>query len=171
MRVSVRMYLGKQSILIERAVEDVYRMAEKYPTFVRFFLEGSRILEESESSMKVRVRSRLPGGMQTSWEGTGVKVPHRFLRFQQTQGLLKGLVASWSFVPMDMGTKVTIMTRFTKRWLTPLGERLFGKYVVETTTQRILGELKAASENPVANAQHALTGPSAYYYSDNAQVR
>lgn len=141
------MYLGKRSILLEQTVQDVYRMAETYPTFVRFFLEGSCILEQSERSMRVKVYSCLLGRVRTSWEGIGVKVPYRFLRFQQTQGLLNGLIARWSFVSTGRGTRVTIMTRFTKRWLTPLGERWFGKYIVEPTTQRILEELKVALES------------------------
>ena len=153
------MYMGKRSIFIERTIQDVYHIAEKYPTFVRFFLEGSRILEESEHSVRVRVKNRLPGGMQTSWEGAGVKVPYRFFRFQQTEGLLKGLVARWSFVPCGSRTKVTIMTRFTKRWFSPLGERLFGRYLVEPTTQRILEELKTASESSRLDVQHVSTQP------------
>ena len=139
------MYITKRSIVIDRELKNVYEVAETYPTFVGFFLEGTRILDKSDDHLKVEVHNRL-FGFRTHWQGEGVKRQYRNIRFRQTQGLLTNLLARWSFLPVGKKTKVTIMTRFSKWWLTPLGEQYFGKFIVEKVTQGILEELKLKSE-------------------------
>ena len=149
------MYIGKRSIIINRDLPSVYKMAETYPGFVNFFLQGSRILKSDDRELRVEVHSRLLF-FKTSWRGEGVKRNCRFIRFRQTQGLLKGLIARWSFLPTEAGvTKVRIMTHFKKLWFTPIGERYFGKYIVEITTQKILNALKIKSENMMGSNENS----------------
>lgn len=140
------MYIGKQSVNISKRRERVYEVALTYPTFVRFFLNGSRVLSEDDKKILVEVHSKL-FGRSTSWQGEGIKVPLKTIRFIQTKGMFKGLRARWSFVPKSSSeTKVTICTSFKKRFLTSFGERLVGTLVVEKTTARILRELKRQVE-------------------------
>lgn len=140
------MYIGKQSIQINRAPERVYEIAETYPKFVSFFLDGSKILSSDDRNLLVEVHSRLLG-LKTSWKGKGIKVPKRSIRFTQTEGLFRGLTARWSFVPRsDSETRVTICTSFRKRFLSPIGESFVGRFIVEKVTARLLRELKERSE-------------------------
>jgi len=140
------MYIGKRSIRINRPANEVYHVAKTYPRFVSFFLKESRILSEDEKKLLVEVHSVL-FGQPTMWHGEGIKKPPKSIQFTQIKGLFKGLKARWSFVSSDSNeTKVTICTSFKKRFLTPLGERLLGVFVVEKTTARILEELKKRTE-------------------------
>ena len=139
------MFLAKQTTFIRQDLSLVYSIAETYPNFVRFFRSGSRALRQGKDSLQVEIHGAL-FGFPISWQGDGLKRQDRYIRFIQTRGLLKGLVAGWSFLSVGSDTKVTIMTYFNKGWLTPLGERYFGKYVVEKVSRGILQELKAQSE-------------------------
>ena len=140
------MYIGKQGIEIECSRSTVFRVAKSYPTFVRFFLEGSRILAEDNDTLYVEVHSRLLG-LKTSWRGEGKKIPEKAIRFTQTKGLFRGLVARWSFIEKSPSlTKVRICTAFDKGFLTSFGERVLGKHLVERVTAKLLSELKFKSE-------------------------
>lgn len=140
------MYIGKQSAKINRDVERVYKVAATYPSFVSFFLKGSRVLFGDDKKLFVEVHSKL-FGLRTTWYGEGVKAPFKVIQFIQTKGLFKGLRARWSFISKEPNeTKVTICTSFRKPYLTPLGERLVGNFVVEKITAKILTELKRHSE-------------------------
>lgn len=140
------MYIGKQKITIKQSVDRVYNVAKTYPSFVSFFLRGSKILSEDERTIFVEVHSRLLG-LRTSWRGEGVKLPCKYIRFTQTKGLFQGLIARWSFVADGRdSTRVSICTSFRKPFLTPIGERVLGTFIVEKVTGRILSELKRQSE-------------------------
>ncbi len=140
------MYIGKQSIRITQDVDRVYSIARTYPSFVSFFLDGSKILFQDEKTLLVQVQTRLLG-LKTSWFGSGIMTPPKRIQFSQTKGLFRGLKARWSFVPNGRNeTKVTICTSFSKPLLSPVGERLLGIFLVERVTARILSELKGKSE-------------------------
>lgn len=140
------MYIGKSSIRINGGRPAVYKVATTYPNFVSFFLEGSRRLLQDESTIQVEVHSKLLG-LKTKWQGVGQKRFARSIRFIQTQGLFKGLTARWSFVGIGKEeTKVSICTSFRKPLLSPLGELLVGRFLVERITSKILNELQRQCE-------------------------
>lgn len=142
------MYIGRQSSYITLDIDKVYEIARTYPTFVPFFLKGSRVLSEDNRRLHVEVHSKL-FGMKTVWRGRGLKKALKAIQFTQTQGTFRGLKARWSFLAKGRyETKVTICTSFKAPWLTPLGERLLGSLVVERVTSKILRELKRRCEYP-----------------------
>lgn len=137
------MYQGLSTIIIDRPLEKVYSKACTYPTFVRFFLNKSKIIYSDPKKIEVEVHARLFGFWRTKWQGEGIKSLNKSIDFLQTEGMFKNLKASWMFEPMNVSTKVSIQTTFSK----PLFERFLGEKLVERTTQRILQELKTACES------------------------
>lgn len=140
------MYKGVQSILIRAPRKKVYEIAEKYPSFVRFFSKRSRIVEQSNQHSYVVVCSRLLGLFPKRWRGRGVKKRYRKIEFVQTEGLFKGLKAIWLFKNLKNGTRVFIRTSFSKPRIGNVGEWFLGRLLVESTTRKILSELKYAAE-------------------------
>ena len=141
------MFSGRQSIFIPFDREVVYKTAETYPYFVRFFLKDSRILEQSDEHIKVEVNTKLLGFFPSRWQGAGRKKRYQGIRFTQTKGLFKGLTALWQFSEVSQGTRVSIRTVFSKPQISRLGEWLLGKFVVEDTTRKILSELRNCLES------------------------
>lgn len=138
------MFTGIQTITIPVKKELVFKIAATYPTFVQFFERRSRILSKTDSEMSVEVHTKLFGFLRTKWEGKGYIDSNREIRFEQTEGLFKGLNALWTFNEDNRGTHVSIKTTFTKQ-LPLFIEAWLGKNVVEKTTKKILIELKNAS--------------------------
>jgi len=142
------------SVLIDAPHEVVYRMAEQYPTFVSRFRE-KRIVSQDEKQLIVQVSSSLLG-IPIHWRGVGVKEPMRSITFTQTQGLLKGLLASWSFTPAHQGTEVKIRVQFA--FPVPIFqvilEKVVGK-VVKRNLRIILESLKVAAENSIITDNQA----------------
>src|SRR3990167_8469696 len=112
------MFTGTQSIFINGNKKKVYEVAQTYPSFVRFFLKGSRVLQETDNTMEVEVHAKWFGFYKTKWQGYGKKDPCNLIHFTQTQGLFKGLIALWRFEETSGGTHVTIETTFSKPDLT-----------------------------------------------------
>lgn len=141
------MFIGKSSITIARNRIIVYKAACTYPSFVSSFLPQSRVVFEDENSLLVEVHSVLGGFLKTAWRGKGEKISGKAIHFTQIQGLFKGLRAHWSFVSRESDqTRVTILTSFSKPAVTPIGEMILGRFLVERTTGRILRDLKRTAE-------------------------
>ena len=138
------MFQGTESIWLPFEPKQTYLVAETYPTFVRFFLKGSKIIEQNDLYMVVEVHARLLNFLPSRWKGEGEKVPFQRINFTQTEGLFKGLKAEWLFEEAGNGTQVSIKTRFEKPNIGSFGEWLLGKFVVERTTRKILQELSWA---------------------------
>lgn len=135
------MFSGVQVLWVPAPKEQVYELAITYPTFVRFFKSGSRIVKQSKKGMIVIVEANLLGIVPSKWIGRGSKEPTDTIRFTQTHGLFKGLKAIWSFSTKSTGTEISIQTTFSKPRLGIFIERILGKFVVEKTTQKILQEI------------------------------
>lgn len=134
------MFNGVQTIIIPFERKTVYEAAETYPYFVSFFSKNSKVIEQNDVYVKVEVHTKLLGFFPTKWEGIGKKQRYQSIYYTQTQGLFKGLTAVWNFEDLNNGTRVSIRSTFSKLGL--LDKWLLGKFVVESTTQRILAELK-----------------------------
>lgn len=141
------MFSCSESIIVNARRERVYRAAEDYPRFATFYTAGE-ILENTEHAMVVRVTSTLCG-IPISWKGHGKKVPFESIEFVQTEGLLKGLTALWTFRDQDHMCRVTIDSRFSLKIpaIGKLAEHLIGKYKVQKTITMILEALKRRAES------------------------
>ena len=137
------MYVGTQAIWLPANKNQVYEVAKTYPSFVRFFFRDSRIVRQSDQRLLVQICTKLFGIFPTRWYGRGVKERNQSIRFTQSKGLFKGLIAVWTFEEASNGTRVSICTRFAKPKIGTLGEWFLGKFVVERTTRKILSELQS----------------------------
>ena len=136
-----------ETILINEAREHVYHAAEEYPRFATFYTAGE-ILENTQHAMVVRITSTLCG-IPISWRGHGKKTPYDSIEFVQTEGLLKGLTALWTFEDHNRSCRVTIDSRFSLNVpiIGKLAEHLIGKYKVHATIKMILEALKRRAES------------------------
>lgn len=140
------MFTCQDSIIIDKVRGHVYRIAETYPHFVRFYRCGE-ILHQDDKIIKVKVGAKF-FGIPTSWIGEGIKKKFETIEFTQTQGLFKGLVALWTFKEAGETTIVSIKINFNFN-IPIIGsflERLLGEKMVAKTIQGILKELKRESE-------------------------
>jgi ribosome-associated toxin RatA of RatAB toxin-antitoxin module len=135
-----------ESILINETREQVYRVAEEYPRFATFYKAGE-ILENTDRTTVVRITSTLCG-IPISWRGHGKKVPQESIEFVQTEGLLKGLSALWTFRDHNQICRVTIESHFSLEIpvVGRLVEQLLGRYKVRKTIRLILTALKHRAE-------------------------
>jgi len=135
-----------ESIIVNATRAHVYRVAEEYPRFATFYTAGE-ILENTERTVAVRITSTLCG-IPISWRGHGTKVPYESIEFVQTEGLLKGLTALWTFRDHNQKCCVTIDSRFRLRIpiFGGLAEQLLGRYKVRKTIKLILEALKHRAE-------------------------
>lgn len=140
------MFTCQDSITIDRAREQVFRIAETYPHFVRFYRCGE-ILHQDDENIRVKVGAKF-FGFPTSWIGEGKKKRFETIEFTQTQGLFKGLVALWTFGDAGQSTIVSIKIKFS--FDLPIAgsflESLLGEKMVAKTIGGILKELKREAE-------------------------
>lgn len=141
------MFSCSETIIVNEKREQVYRAAEEYPRFATFYTAGE-ILENTERAMVVRITSTLCG-IPISWNGHGKKVPYDSIEFVQTEGLLKGLTARWTFRDHNHSCRVTIDSRFSLNIpiIGKLVEQLIGTYKVRKTITMILEALKHRVES------------------------
>jgi ribosome-associated toxin RatA of RatAB toxin-antitoxin module len=141
------MFHSQDSISIRRPRAQVYRVAENYPTFVKFYRQRE-ILYKDDAFMRVRVGSVVLG-LPTSWVGEGEKTPFEKIQFTQVQGLFKGLTATWHFTDAGDDTIVSIHTRFAFPIPVIGGSlaTLVGNATVRKTVRIILTELKREVES------------------------
>ncbi len=140
------MFTCGDSILIARKREHVFKTAETYPCFVRFFRYG-KILYQDDELMRVKIGAKI-FGVPTSWIGEGKKKKFETIIFTQTQGLFKGLIATWTFKEMKESTLISINVDFEFR-VPLIGnflENVLGKTVVAKTVRGILREMKREAE-------------------------
>lgn len=140
------MFTCQDSITIDRTRGHVFRIAETYPHFVRFYKSGE-ILHQDDENITVKVGASF-FGVPTSWIGEGKKRRFETIEFTQTQGLFKGLVALWTF--RDAGQSTTVSIKINFSFDVPIAgrflEHLLGKKMVAKTIAGILKELKRESE-------------------------
>lgn len=129
------------SILINSPIEKVYKTAETYPTFVKFY-KIKDIIESTDSKIVVNVGYGIFGFL-FCWTGIGEKTKYNSIIYTQTKGLLKGMEAHWSFVPFGEKTKVNINTKIKKSF--PL-LNYFIKKRIKKITDGILFDLKDTVE-------------------------
>ena len=141
------MLQGSTSILVDRELPQVYRIAETYPHFATFY-HTRETLFSNEREVTVRVGSSLLG-IPIQWIGHGQKVPLRSIEYQQTEGLMKGLVVLWEFDAVGSATRVTLTWNLKSTSFSPLRlvQWLIGKAKVKATVQRILRALKSQAES------------------------
>lgn len=142
------MFDSQETIEIHRPKEHVFKVAESYPLFVRFF-KSREILHQDDRTMRVRIGSTILG-LPTSWIGEGKKTRFESIEFLQTQGFFKGLVAKWTFMSLSpSASRVSIQFRFQMTvpviggWL----ERTLVTLKVRPTVKGILAELKRTAES------------------------
>lgn len=140
------MFECHDSITIDRKKELVFKTAETYPLFVRFFRYGE-ILYQDDEMIKVKIGAKI-FGIPTSWIGEGKKKKFEKIEFIQTQGLFKGLIATWSFKEMGESTifSIHIKFKFNIPLVGKLLENYFGTKMVAKTIQGILREMKREAE-------------------------
>lgn len=144
-----------ETLIVNAKLEDVFCVAERYPTFVRSFRK-STVLSRDAKSMTFEIGSSL-FGIPITWLGRGHKRPYSHIKFVQLQGILKGLRATWYFEESSPGvTKITIMTNFKVR--VPIVGKLLQWILankVARTTRAILSDLKLVAEIAMAGRSTA----------------
>ncbi len=129
----------KSSILIDSPVEEVYRVAELYPSFVKFYVRKF-VIENSVDEIRVAVGYKL-FGFPVYWNGTGKKNKNHSISYIQTDGFLKGMKADWEFIPERGKTQVSININSNKS--IPLFNWFIRK-TLKDVSNRILLDLEEA---------------------------
>src|SRR5581483_897393 len=140
------MFTCHDSIVINSKRENVFRVAETYPCFIRFYRYGE-ILYQDDETMRVKIGAKI-FGIPTSWIGEGKKKKFETIEFIQTQGLFKGLIAIWRFKEAEESTILSINISFGFR-VPLIGkslENFLGEKMVTKTIKGILMEMKRESE-------------------------
>ena len=134
-----------EEISIKSPISKVFAAAETYPLFVKSFKER-KILSSSSTTSKVRI-TNIFLGIPLTWEGEGLKVKDKEIRWTQTRGLLKGLKANWLFqAHSNQITRVVIQTTFIARQFS--GHLLYrlSYFSSVKTAKIILNALKITAE-------------------------
>jgi ribosome-associated toxin RatA of RatAB toxin-antitoxin module len=131
----------ESSILIDSPIQKVYKTAETYPTFVKFYTIKS-IIENNDNRLVVDVGYRL-FGFSIHWIGMGDKIKFHSINYVQTEGFLKGMRANWNFISEGNKTRVSIDIEIKK---SILFLNWFIKKRVQKISNGILQDLKDTTE-------------------------
>ncbi|HEC68684.1 MAG TPA: hypothetical protein ENI31_00120 [Candidatus Omnitrophica bacterium] len=139
----------KAEICIGLPLDEVFRIAQTYPKFVKSY-ERSSVIYQDNSVLKVRVATRILG-ISVEWEGEGFKDnKKKIICFHQVSGPLKGLFAKWHFRYLaDDKTKVIIESDFSIHvfLISIFLDYLIGKIIVKQIIKKILFFLKKECES------------------------
>lgn len=139
------MFESESHILINDHLESVFQIAERYPEFVNFY-EKKSILYQDDNKLLIEIKCYL-FGIPFRWKGEGIKNRYKEIKFEQTDGLLKGLKAHWLFDKKNGWTKVSIKTKFSiNNPAFKILEKSIGNFIVKKITDKILIALRTESE-------------------------
>ncbi len=100
----------KDSIIINRPVEEVYRIAadvESHPKYIPYFKE-CKIIQRDGNKILVKRVAEIEGKIK-SWLGAiAFEDDKKLFRFEQVDGPLKGMTGEWIFESVPGGTRLTI---------------------------------------------------------------